>query len=117
METGHIRLEGLNKKDQLELAENLPLDGFKVDSTSHQAVHGEPTTTLVITLAVPALSALATWLLKDRLRDEEEKTIEITRADGSVHRESIRKLKLRSTSKPGLIAALAKLCHIDLPRN
>jgi hypothetical protein len=117
MISSRIRLNGLNKKDQLELTEHLPQESFHVDPIANQARHGEPTTTLVITLAVPVLSALATWLLKDRTLNEEERTVEIVRADGSIHRETVRKLKQMSTSKPGLIAALAKLCRIELPPN
>jgi hypothetical protein len=101
----------------LELEKEIPHENMAVDPISHQSPHGEPTTALIITLAVPIVAGLATWLLKDRDRVEEEKTLEFVRADGTIRRETIRSLKTKSHSKSGLIDVLLKLCAIDLPKS
>jgi hypothetical protein len=111
-----IRVQGLDKLDQLELNEQFEPGAVHFEeSVMSDGKHGELVTTAVVVVSVLGLKVLAAWLIKSRTKEKFKKTIEIFSADGSKRVETIEVDFLSSTApKESVLKELARLCNVDL---
>lgn len=111
-----IRVQGLDKLDQLELDEQFEPGAVQFEeSAMTDGKHGELVTTAIVVVSVLGLKVLAAWLMKNRSGEKLRKTIEIVNADGSKRVETI-EIDLRSSVAPNktVLTELARLCNVDL---
>lgn len=94
-----LRFPDLTPLERIELQERLSQDTVTFeDQTIDKGLAGEPITmTAIILLSTLALKAVVSWLLKNRLSKQFEKTVETIGKDGTVVRTSI-KVNLKSST-------------------
>ncbi len=94
-----LRLPGLTPLERIELEDCLDAGLLEFeDQTVDKGNVGEPiTTTAIIVLSTVALKGLISWLLKNRLSKQFEKTVETIGKDGTIVRTTI-KVNLNSST-------------------
>ncbi len=94
-----LRFPNLTPLERIELQERLSQGTVTFEEqTIDEGFAGEPiTVTAVILLSTLSLKGIVSWLLKNRLSKQFEKTVEILRKDGTVVRTTV-KVNLKSST-------------------
>src|SRR5437588_13081786 len=87
-----LRFPDLTPLERIELQESLSQDTVTFeDQTIEEGLAGEPITmTAIILLSTLTLKGVVSWLLKNRLSKQFEKTVEIITKNGTVMRTTVK---------------------------